>query len=168
MNVVCLVGRLTADPELRQTPNGTNVCAFSVAVNRQFTDSNGERQADFINCVAWRQTAEFITKYFRKGQHIGLNGTIQTRQFQDKDTGKNRTAFEVVINNAYFVESKGSGNGQAQQKPSPEIAYTAPAPAPAAAYQPQQQSFEPQKQAKYATALDDFSNIASDDGDLPF
>ena len=108
MNVVCLVGRLTADPELRQTPNGTNVCSFSVAVNRAFANANGERQADFINCVAWRQTAEFITRYFRKGQNIGLNGTIQTRTYQDKDTGKNRTAFEVVINNAYFVESKGT------------------------------------------------------------
>ena len=61
MNVVCLVGRLTADPELRQTPNGTNVCSFSVAVNRAFANANGERQADFINCVAWRQTAEFIS-----------------------------------------------------------------------------------------------------------
>ena len=106
MNVVCLVGRLTSAPELRQTPNGTNVCAFSVAVNRQFTDANGERQTDFINCVAWRQTAEFISRYFRKGQNIGLNGSIQTRPYKDKDTGKNRTAFEVIISNAYFVESK--------------------------------------------------------------
>lgn len=146
MNVVCLVGRMTADPELRQTPNGTNVCSFSVAVNRQFTDANGERQADFINCVAWRQTAEFITRYFRKGQHIGLNGTIQTRQYQDKDTGKNRTAFEVVINNAYFVESKG-GNSQQQT---------------------QAQQVQTKPSASIIPELDDFSNIASDDGDLPF
>ena len=165
MNIVALVGRLTADPELRQTPNGTNVCSFSVAVNRQFTDANGERQADFINCVAWRQTGEFISRYFRKGQHIGLNGTIQTRQYQDKDTGKNRTAFEVIINNAYFVESKGGGNSQQQTQATPAIEYTAPTPAPVQSYQ--QQGFEPQKQAKYSTALDDFSNIASDDGDLP-
>lgn len=162
MNIVAIVGRLTADPELRQTPNGTNVCSFSVAVNRQFADANGERQADFINCVAWRGTAEFITRYFRKGQNIGLHGAIQTRVYQDKDTGKNRTAFEVIISNAYFVESKG-GNSQQQPQASPTIAYTAPA-----VQQSQQQSFEPQKQAKYATALDDFSNIASDDGDLPF
>ena len=114
MNVVCLVGRLTADPEVRQTPNGTNVCSFSVAVNRQYAEADGERKADFINCVAWRQTAEFIGRYFRKGQNIGLNGTIQTRQYQDKDTGKNRTAFEIVVNNAYFVENK-------QQKTSPTI-----------------------------------------------
>lgn len=116
MNIVALVGRLTADPELRQTPNGTNVCSFSVAVNRQYAEANGERKADFINCVAWRQTAEFITRYFRKGQNIGLHGAIQTRTYQDKDTGKNRTAFEVIINNAYFVESK---NGTA--KPTADI-----------------------------------------------
>lgn len=147
MNVVCLVGRMTADPELRQTPNGTNVCSFRVAVNRQFTDANGERQADFINCVAWRQTAEFITRYFRKGQHIGLNGTIQTRQYQDKDTGKNRTAFEVVINNAYFVESKGGGNNQQQT---------------------QAQQVQTKPSASIIPDLDDFSQVASDDGDLPF
>ena len=155
MNVVCLVGRLTADPELRQTPNGTNVCSFSVAVNRAFAGANGERQADFINCVAWRQTAEFISRYFRKGQTIGLNGTIQTRTYQDKDTGKNRTAFEVVINNAYFVESKGTSQN------------TGYSPAPANSYQ------ETSKPAGFTSSfstgeLDDFSSIASDDGDLPF
>ena len=155
MNVVCLVGRLTADPELRQTPNGTNVCSFSVAVNRAFAGANGERQADFINCVAWRQTAEFIARYFRKGQNIGLNGTIQTRSYQDKDTGKNRTAFEVVINNAYFVESKGTSQN------------TGYSPAPANSYQ------ETSKPAGFTSSfstgeLDDFSSIASDDGDLPF
>ena len=155
MNVVCLVGRLTADPELRQTPNGTNVCSFSVAVNRAFANANGERQADFINCVAWRQTAEFIARYFRKGQNIGLNGTIQTRTYQDKDTGKNRTAFEVVINNAYFVESKGT---------SQSTGYSA---APVCNYQ------ETSKPAGFTSSfstgeLDDFSSIASDDGDLPF
>ena len=155
MNVVCLVGRLTADPELRQTPNGTNVCSFSVAVNRAFANANGERQADFINCVAWRQTAEFISRYFRKGQNIGLNGSIQTRTYQDKDTGKNRTAFDVVINNAYFVESKGSSQS------------TGYSPAPANSYQ------ETSKPAGFTSSfstgeLDDFSSIASDDGDLPF
>ena len=133
MNVVCIVGRLTADPELRQTPNGTAVTGFSVAVNRQYADKDGTRTADFINCVAWKQTAEFITRYFRKGQNIGLNGTIQTRQYQDKDSGKNRTAFEVVVNNAYFVESK--------IKPTTDI--------------------EP-------SGMDDFSTVASDEGDLPF
>ena len=153
MNVVCLVGRLTADPELRQTPNGTNVCSFSVAVNRAFANANGERQADFINCVAWRQTADFITRYFRKGQNIGLNGTIQTRTYQDKDTGKNRTAFEVVINNAYFVESKGTSQASYNGGFSNYQESSKPAGIP----------------ASFSTGeLDDFSNIASDDGDLPF
>lgn len=110
MNNVSLLGRLTADPELRQTPNGVSVCSFSVAVPRAYS-SNGERQTDFINCVAWRQTGEFISKYFRKGNMIGLTGAIQTRQYQDKDTGKNRTAFEVVINNAHFAGSKSADAG---------------------------------------------------------
>lgn len=120
MNIVAMVGRLTADPEIKQTPNGTEVCSFTVAVNRQFANADGTRTADFINCVAWRQTADFIARYFRKGQNIGLNGTIQTRQYKDKETGKNRTAFEVVINNAYFVESK--GNNQQQTQPTGELA----------------------------------------------
>ena len=155
MNVVCLVGRLTADPELCQTPNGLNVCSFSVAVNRAFANANGERQADFINCVAWRQTAEFITRYFRKGQNIGLNGTIQTRTYQDKDTGKNRTAFEVVINNAYFVESKGSSQSNYNN----------------GGYNNFQETSRPAAgiPSSFSTGeLDDFSSIASDDGDLPF
>ena len=118
MNNVSLLGRLTADPELRQTPNGVSVCSFSVAVQRPYS-SNGERQADFINCVAWRQTGEFISKYFRKGNMIGLTGAIQTRQYQDKDTGKNRTAFEVVINNAYFAESKSTDAGNTNNEDVP-------------------------------------------------
>ena len=76
-------------------------------MNRQFANADGTRTADFINCVAWRQTADFIAKYFRKGQNIGLNGTIQTRQYTDRND-KKCTAVEVVINNAYFVESKNS------------------------------------------------------------
>lgn len=142
MNIVCMVGRLTAEPELKQTPNGTAVCSFSVAVNRQYAEANGERKADFINCVAWRQTAEFIARYFRKGQNIGLNGTIQTRTYQEKDTGKNRTAFEVVINNAYFVENK-------------------------KAEEPQNNPYLPPVSTPEAQ-LEDFSNISDDNGDLPF
>ena len=105
MNNVCLMGRLTADVEIKHTNNGTPVTSFSVAVNRPFKNPDGSYQTDFINCVAWRNTAEFIARYFKKGQMIGLNGAIQTRQYQDKDTGKNRVAVEVVINNAYFADS---------------------------------------------------------------
>ncbi len=103
-NLVVLTGRLTADPELKTTSNGFSVTTFSIAVSRPYR-SGEERQSDFINIVAWRQTAEFICKYFRKGNMIGIEGSIQTRRYQDKN-GNNRTAFEVVVNNAQFVESK--------------------------------------------------------------
>ena len=94
------MGRLTADPEVRQTPNATSVCSFTIAVDRY---SNGERKADFINCVAWRQNAENIAKFFKKGGLIAINGSIQTRHYQDRDTGKNRTAFEVLVDRFYFT-----------------------------------------------------------------
>ena len=109
LNKVIMGGRLTADPELKQTPSGVSVCTFSVAVNRRYK-AGEESQADFINIVAWRQTAEFVTKYFSKGSMIGIEGSIQTRRYVDKDTGKNRTAFEVIANNVQFVESKRDGS----------------------------------------------------------
>ncbi len=104
-NLVVLTGRLTADPELRYTSNNIPVTSFSIAVNRRYK-AGEESQADFINIVAWRQTAEFVTKYFKKGSMIGIEGSIQTRKYVDKDTGKNRTAFEVIANNVQFVESR--------------------------------------------------------------
>ena len=103
-NLVVLTGRLTSDPELKTTPNGVAVTSFSIAVNRNYK-AGEEQETDFINIVAWRQRAEFITKYFKKGSMIGIEGAIQTRKYQDSQ-GKNRTAFEVVVNNAQFVESK--------------------------------------------------------------
>lgn len=103
-NLVVLTGRLTADPELKTTPNGISVTSFSVAVSRPYR-SGEEAQTDFINIVAWRQRAEFICKYFTKGSMIGIEGSIQTRKYTDKN-GNNRTAFEVVANNVQFVESK--------------------------------------------------------------
>lgn len=104
-NLVVLTGRLTADPELRYTSGNIPVTSFSIAVSRRYK-AGEEAQADFINIVAWRQTAEFVTKYFKKGSMIGIEGSIQTRRYVDKETGKNRTAFEVVANNVQFVESK--------------------------------------------------------------
>ena len=155
LNVAVVMGRLVADPELRHTPNDVAVTSFTLAVDRSYVKSGTERQADFIDIVAWRNTAEFVSRYFRKGQNIGLNGTIQTRSYQDKDTGKNRTAFEVVINNAYFVESKGTSQN------------TGYSPAPANSYQ--ETSKPAGIPASFSTGeLDDFSSIASDDGDLPF
>lgn len=106
MNKVVLVGRLTKDVELRTTPQGVSVCSFTVAVNRRFKNANGEYEADFINCVAWRQTAEFLSRYFSKGRMVGISGSIQTRSWE-KD-GERRYATEVLAEEAYFVDSKSS------------------------------------------------------------
>ena len=103
-NLVVLTGRLTADPELKTTQSGLSVTSFSIAVDRRFR-SGEERQTDFINIVAWRQQAEFVAKKKKKGNLIGIQGSIQTRKYTDKN-GNNRTAFEVVADNIQFVESK--------------------------------------------------------------
>ena len=105
LNVVVLTGRLVADPELRHTPNDIAVTSFTIAVNRRFARTPEERQTDFIDIVAWRNTAEFVCKYFQKGQLIAIEGSIQTRSYQDKE-GNKRKAFEVIANNVQFVESK--------------------------------------------------------------
>ena len=103
-NKVILIGRLTADPELKQTGTGTAVTSFTIAVDRKhYKDS--EKKADFINIVAWRQSAEFICKYFRKGSAIIVVGELQTRSWQDSE-GKKRTATEVVVSEVSFAESK--------------------------------------------------------------
>ena len=107
LNKVILGGRLTADPELKQTPSGVSVISFTVAVNRRFGSKNGEQnetQADFINCVAWRQTAEFISKYFRKGSSICVLGSLQVRSWQDNQ-GQKRYVTEVVADEVSFVAS---------------------------------------------------------------
>lgn len=106
MNVVCLMGRLTADPELRHTANDVPVTSFMVAVDRTIQPKNApERVADFLPVAAWRGTAEFITRYFRKGQRIALQGELQSRPFTDKE-GNKRTAYEVVAQHAFFADSK--------------------------------------------------------------
>ena len=115
-NLVVLTGRLTADPELKTTQNGNSVTSFSIAVNRRFNRSAEEQQTDFINIVAWGQSAEFISKYFKKGSMIGIEGRIQTRKYTDKN-GNNRTAFEVVANNVQFVESKRDSAAQDAGEP---------------------------------------------------
>ncbi len=116
MNNVSLIGRLTADPELRHTPAGMAVLRFSIAVDRSYTKQGEERQADFINIVAFNQRAEFISKYFTKGQRIAIIGEIRTGSYTDKE-GKKRYTFDVVVNNAEFCESKKSaGAGSAQTR----------------------------------------------------
>lgn len=107
MNKAILVGRLTANPELRVTPGGANVCSFSIAVDRRFVRQGEERKTDFINCVAWNKTAEFICGYFTKGRFIGVVGSIQTRDWTDQN-GNKRYATEVIVDEAYFTESKAS------------------------------------------------------------
>ena len=114
MNNVCLVGRLTKDPEQRTTQSGIAVTSFTVAVQRRFKDADGSYHADFINCVAWRQTAEFIAKYFSKGSKIGVSGSLQTRTYDDAN-GVKRYVTEVIVDEAEFVQSKCNGKQQDQQ-----------------------------------------------------
>jgi single-strand DNA-binding protein len=108
-NKAILIGRLVADPELRTTPNGISVVTFRIAVDRAF-QKGGEKKADFINITAWRQQAEFVSRYFSKGRPIGVDGAIQTRDYTDKE-GNKRTAFEVVADRVFFVESKSASAG---------------------------------------------------------
>ena len=155
-NKAILIGRLTADPELKQTPNGVSVCSFSIACDRAFSGRNGERQTDFINIVTWRQQAEFVSKYFSKGRLIGIDGSIQTRNYEDKN-GNKRTATEIVTDNVFFTGARssnaGSGNGGSYSNNSyGDNSYTAPAPA-----QP----------AYTSGAASDFEEVESDN-DLPF
>lgn len=115
MNSVALVGRLTRDPELRQTKTGTPVCSFTVAVDRRFRDKDGNRQADFISCVAWNKAAEIVGQYFTKGARIALNGSIQTRQYEAQD-GSKRTAVEVIADTVEFVEKREQAPAAAPQQ----------------------------------------------------
>ena len=117
-NLVILKGRLTADVELKTTPNGKSVCSFTLAVDRGFGDN---KTTDFINCVAWEQRAEFISKYFSKGNEIRILGEINTRKWQDKD-GNNRTSFEVRVIESGFCGSKNSTQGNTTADPLIEFA----------------------------------------------
>lgn len=145
LNSVILMGRLVADPELRTTTTGKSVASFRVAVDRGYSKNAAERTADFINIVAWEQTANFVCRYFTKGSMIAIQGSLQSRQYEDK-TGAKRTAFEVIAREVSFCGSKaetGTSGGAFQS--------AAPAQAPA-----------------YQTAMPgDFEEI-TDDEDLPF
>ena len=109
LNVITVMGRLTRDPELRRTGNGIAVASFTVAVDRDFTQ-DGKKETDFIDCVAWRQTGEFVSKYFRKGSMIVVKGRLQIRNWNDKDGNKRKSA-EVVADNCYFGGSKSDSGG---------------------------------------------------------
>ncbi len=154
LNRAILMGRLTADPELRQTPNGVSVASFTLAVNRNYS-KNAQQQTDFIDIVAWRQTAEFVSRYFRKGQLVAVDGQIQTRSYTDRN-GVNRKAFEIVADQVHFAESKASSERA-------NAAYQQPAPTPFEVPNPVAQP----AQTFESGDLGDFSEIPADD-DLPF
>ena len=129
LNKVVLAGRMTADPELKQTSSGVSVLSFTVAVNRSYVSKNsdqGERQADFITVVAWRQTAEFVSKCFRKGSAICVTGSIQTRSWQDSQ-GQKRYGTDIVIDEAMFVDSRNEGGNAQGGSYMPDAYNTAPA-----------------------------------------
>ena len=129
LNRVVLMGRLTRDPELRRTQSGTAVASFSLAVDRDFKSQGGEKETDFIDIVAWRNTAEFVSKYFAKGRMAVVEGRLQIREWKDRD-GNNRRTAEVVADNVYFGDSKRDGQSGGDYAPpaygSPVGSYTAP------------------------------------------
>ena len=110
LNDVVIMGRLTRDPELRRTQSGTSVASFTLAVDRDYKPDGGERECDFFDCVAWRGTGEFVSKYFSKGRMAIVSGRLQTRSWTDKDGGK-RKSVEIVADNVYFGDSKKDTNG---------------------------------------------------------
>ena len=130
LNVVAIMGRLVADPELRTTQSGNSVCSFRIACDRNYTAPGQERQADFIDVVAWRQAAEFVCKYFQKGSMVAVNGALQSRQYKDKN-GNNRTAVEVVAEHISFAGSNRKPGGQPVDDggEAPPKDYREPAPA---------------------------------------
>ena len=148
MNKVILIGRLTKDPEVKNTAAQVSVCRFTIAVDRKFKDSNGQRQADFINCVAWRQTAEFVSKYFQKGSMAVVAGRLQLRDWVDKEGNKRRNA-EVVVENVYFGESKRRDGDSSGNFSSPY-------------------SNDYSSQSAPSIAHNEFEELSEDDGELPF
>ena len=147
LNHIVIMGRLTRDPELRYTQSQTPVASFTLAVDRDFgSRDGGEKQTDFIDCVAWRQTAEFVSKYFQKGSMAVVSGRLQIRDWTDREGGKRRSA-EVVVDNMYFGESKRREGGDMRGEPRHSSSYDAPAPSMGASA---------------------FSELGDDDGELPF
>lgn len=156
LNVVAIMGRLVADPELRTTPAGHSVCSFRIACDRSYAQQGQERQADFIDIVAWRQQADFVSRYFQKGSMIAIDGRLQTRNYQDKN-GNSRTAVEVVANNISFAGAK---RQDSQSVPSYEQQTTSHVQQAKAA----QNALQP---AYTQGSMDDFA-VISDNDDLPF
>ena len=167
LNHIVIMGRLVRDPELRRTGSGVAVASFRVAVDRDYAPKDGgERKADFIDCVAWRQTGEFISKYFSKGRMIVVDGRLEMRDWTDNE-GNKRTSAEVVVTNAYFGDSKrddssnsGSYNGGSYSAPSGNFGggYSAPS----------NPSYGNSYAAPASAPASDFSMLEDDDAQLPF
>ena len=157
LNIAAIMGRLTADPELRTTASGVSVTSFTLAVDRSYAPRGEERQTDFINVVAWRSTAEFICKYFTKGQMMAVTGSIQTRNYEDRQ-GNRRTAVEIVANDVSFTGSERETGSAAQTAPVAGAPSGTPAPRPA---------FNEPAPAFSNGSDDDFTDMLGDD-DLPF
>ena len=147
LNKIILMGRLTRDPELRRTGSGTAVTSFSLAVDRDFKSQSGEKETDFIDIVAWRSTAEFVSKYFTKGRMAVVEGRLQIRDWTDRDGGKRRSA-EVVADNVYFGDSKRDGGDSSGYSAAPAYKNAAP--------------------SNFNAGGSDFAEIGEDDGELPF
>ena len=143
LNKIIVMGRLTRDPELRRTGSGTAVTSFALAVDRDFKDQNGEKETDFIDVVAWRNTAEFVSKYFTKGRMAVVEGRLQIRDWTDKDGGKRRSA-EIIAENVYFGDSK---HDTQQNVP---------------------QHTQADNMASLAGRMGGFAEIEQEDGELPF
>ena len=150
LNKIVLMGRLTRDPELRKTQSDTPVCSFSLAVDRDYK-RDGDKETDFIDVVAWRSTAEFVSRYFAKGRMAVVEGRLQIRDWTDKEGGKRRSA-EVVADNVYFGDSKRDGGDNSGYNPG-----YAPAPASHSA-----------APSNFSASGSDFAEIGEDDGELPF
>lgn len=161
LNRTILMGRLVGDPELKTTQSGNSVTSFTVAVDRSYVKQGEERKADFISCVAWRNTAEFICRYFGKGAMIALEGQIQTRTYQAKD-GTNRHATEVVVDNVSFTGERRDGNNQQSQQGQNQNQQSMPQYG-----QRNVPSYEQAPPAYSSGAPADFGDMPYDD-DLPF
>ena len=155
LNHIVIMGRLTRDPELRRTEFGYAVASFSVAVSRDYINGHGERDVDFINCVAWRQKGEFVSKYFQKGSMIVVSGRLQMRTWTD-DNGNKRTTYEIVAEDVYFGESKKSGSdGQHMESTNQYTNVSFYSPFNANGIKP-------------AVSASEFSMLDDDDAQLPF
>ena len=157
LNHIVIMGRLTRDPELRYTQSQTPVASFTVAVDRDFGGRDGgEKQTDFIDCSAWRQTGEFVSKYFRKGSMIVVSGSLQSRKWQDRD-GNNRTNWEISVDNVYFGESR---RREDENRDSYGGNYSANSYGG--------NSYESNRSASAPAQSNPFTELGDDDGELPF